>query len=797
LIFIVNRTLAFFLMAASLPVCGQIPRAEPVPEDPALRADPGRDFYMRGQNAHDAAARATDLETRKLLYERASDILARYLTDFPNHENAERAWWYLGNSYYQSGHIEDAKRCFHTLLNRYGKGVWAGLAAFTLGRDHYEKGEFAFAAPMFERFAANAARPEEAPRGYFLAADCYRRLGRDREAAANYRKVTEHPAGALYAPQSKVQLGYLATKSGKLKEALDYFEEVVAGQHTAAIRGEAALQAAITATKLDQPDLSDRYLRTIMTSEGMEAFRPDAQIALMSNYFSKGEYREVIQLYRRSTLKAEGEREAQRLMLAAQSHYRLKESEQAHTLFREVEAMLPPENDLAFRASYYRLLCSFQIEGRHMIDQVDAFLHIYRRARPKDMHVHTALMIKAETLFADGQAEAAAKVYSEIDAAIVSDNNRPGLLFKRGWCLAEAGDLQGAIRSLGEFITKYPDDERRHRALARRAKAFTEAGEPAKAIADYDRLLTDGAPADLTSFAWLESARLRRSENNFQDAVVRYKGLLQNVENLSDTLRGEANYWIGWGLVKSDAPGEAVSHLEKARELRPQTYAKHAGLLLALGYYTAQDAPKLAGEINIAIDGNYDADIPDQAMQWAGMQSYNAGDYAAAARFLERVSNPDEPRETAKGIWRFLAKARLETGDFAGALSAATNVLEVEDNAGWKADGLHDKARALFELDRADEAREATDEGLALRPPPRTTAQLRILSGELKLKGGNPAEAAAEFLTVASFSDDEELKPRALWLLEKALESKGDTAEAAKYRQQRESEFPGWKTAAP
>jgi hypothetical protein len=36
-----------------------------------------------------------------------------------------------------------------------------------------------------------------------------------------------------------------------------------------------------------------------------------------------------------------------------------------------------------------------------------------------------------------------------------------------------------------------------------------------------------GTPEDLASFAWLESARMRRDENNIPDMILRYQGLLQ------------------------------------------------------------------------------------------------------------------------------------------------------------------------------------------------------------------------------------------------------------------------------
>lgn len=788
-----KRALALIILASG-PLVAQVQRAEAV--DPALAQDPGDLWFLRGKNLYDEAHASTSQDTRMEYFQRCAQIFSQYLSEHGNHPNAEMAWWYLGNSYYQSGQIDDAKRCFATLLNRYGKGKWAAAAAYTLAADHYNKAEYAFAAPLFERFAANAAKPEESPRGYYLAGNCYRLLGRDREAAGAFNKVIEDPAGGLFAPQAKVALGHLSLRAGKLQEALARFEEVANGSYAAKVRGEAALHASLTATKLGQVELADKYLQMILRTEGMEEFRPDAQTALMGNLFSKKQYREVIEIFRRSAAKADGDKEAARLMIAGRAYMRLKQPSEALQLFRDIERLLKPEMDMAFQAAYYRLLCFFQIEGRHVPDQVDAFLQLYRKSRPEDPRIHTALMMKAETLFANKDTAGAAKVYSEINAAAVSDKNRPGLLYQRGWCLSEAGEAHGAVRSLSEFIAKYPEDSRIPSAIAKRAKAYAETGEPEKSIADFDRLTVAGTPEDLTSFAWLESARLRRSENNIADMIVRYRGLLQNVKGLTENIQAEANYWIGWGLVKNNAAKEAVPYLEKARTLRADAYRKHAGLLLTLGYWAAQDPGKLAAEINLAIVGRYEADVPDPAIRWSAQQSYNSGDYTSAAKFFGLIANPDEPRETLTEVWRFLAKSRLETGEAEGALAAVNNMLAVEEDPALKADGLLDRGRALFMLKRYDEARLAADESEKLRPQGRTSAGLRILSGDLGFQSKKLDAAGADYLNVISFHDYKDLKPLAIWKYIKVLEEQGDSAEAEKYRQQLASEFPDWKQPA-
>ena len=782
-----------FLFFLALPVYGQQPpRAGVVSED--LRADAGNDFFARGKNLFDSAQASVDLKTRRELYVRAADILSAYVNEFPNHANTEAAWWYLGSSYYQAGMLDDAKRCFSTLLNRYGQGKYAGAAAYTLAADHYNKGEYAFAAPLFERFAANAVKSADKPKGNLFAGNCYRLLGRDREAITAYNLVIADPEGELFKAQAQIEVGKLSLKAGKLQDALTLFESVANSNAVPKYRGESALFAAISATKLEKTELAEKYLHLILDSPGMEDFRPDAQTALMDNFYAKKEYRAVINLYRKSTLKAEGEKEAQRLMIAARAMMKLKQPAEATELFREVERLVKPENDLAFEASYYRLNCFFQIEGRHVIEQVDAFIQIYGKLHPADTRIHTAMLMKAETQFAENNAGEAAKTYSQIDPTLLSEANRPGFLYQRGWCLAQVGDAQGAIRSLTDFIAKYPDDKRVYPALVKRAKAYAEIGEAAKAVADFDRLTIDkAAPSDLASIAWLESARTRRKEGNIDNMVVRYKGLLEKVGDLTDNLKAEANYWIGWGMVKTNQPKEAAKYLNTARDLRPEAYAKHAGLLLTLSHFAAQDPKNLAAEIGLAIEGKYIDDVPPQAIQWAGMQAYNSSDYLDAARFLKIVAKPDEPRATPKEIWRYLAKALIETGKPEDALPALANVLEVEDNPSWKADALLDRARALYKLKRYDESRKSADEALALHPQGRTSSHLRIVSGDLHIVEGNIGQAAADYLYVINFQDDADLKPLAISKYIQVLEKQGKADDAAKYKAQLAKDFANWK----
>ena len=288
-------------------------------------------------------------QNRQDLYQRAAEIFTEYLVDFPNHPNAEMAWWYLGNSYYQSGQIEDGKRCFSTLLNRYGKGKWAAAAAYTLAADHYNKAEYAFAAPIFERYAAMPRNPKNA-RGQLLR----RKLLPAAQAAtarpsprSTMSSRTRLAACSRHRPKRRLDI----LRSGRANpdEALRALRGSRAGRNVAKVRGEAALHAALTATKLDQTGPGGPLPGAGPAHAGHGGFpggcpdRADGQPVCQKRL--QGSHRRVPGPHDQG----QGEKEASRLMVVARAYMRLKQPSEALALFREVERLLTPETHLRSR----------------------------------------------------------------------------------------------------------------------------------------------------------------------------------------------------------------------------------------------------------------------------------------------------------------------------------------------------------------------------------------------------------------------------------------------------------------
>lgn len=788
-----RRLAAILLLApASLPA-QEAPRAQPV--DPTLQRDAGQDWFQHGRNVYESAKLSSGA-TQFDLYNRSIEIFSRYLNDFPRHANAEAAWWYLGQSYYSTGRTEDAKRCFHSLLNRFGKGRYAAAAAYMLAADHFNNQQYALAATLFDKLSKIATKPTDRQRGLFYAGKSLQMLGQKTKASSYYKAAIADAEGVNpYRGKASVEYAGILADDGKLAEAMSLLEQVVNSPELQETRGAAALKAGAVAAQLGDPDRSDRYFNIILTTPGMEDFRPDAQIAMMAARFDQKRYREVVQIFNRSLGKSEGDREARRLMLAARAYMMLDRNADALPLFREVERLEPPESDHAFDATYYRLLCFFRIEGRHVLDQVEAFLTLYEKSRPRDPKIHTAMLMKAETLYDEGKNVEAAEVYREIDPAMLSEANQPGMLYKRGRCLAEANDPEAAAKSLGEFIEKYPEDEKVPLALAARGRAYAATGNIAEAMADFDKLITSTKDPQLLTLAYLEGATIAKESGQLDAMVSRYLDFIKKVPGADQPSVAKASYWAGWGMVKTNRGKEAIPHLKKARELAPDRYTKHAGLLLCLVYLAEKNASELIDEVSLAVQKDYAVELPEPLIRWTADQAFNGEDFTNAARFYNLIADGENPDLTPKEVWRFLGKSRLESGDPGGAITAIDHALRVESDSAWRADGLTDRGKALLAIKKYDDATKSVEEGLALRPEGRIGANLHMLRGDILMAEGKPEEAVRSYILPVQLMDDGDrvVKPRALLKLIEALEKSGKPADAQKYRDELQRKYPNWK----
>lgn len=765
-------------------------------QDAPLVADPARDQFEFCKHLYRQANAVRDHAGRMLAYQRLAPRLEAYIQRFPNSANTPAAMYYLGECYYQSGSIDDAKRVLSGVVNRFRKGRYVALASNRLGYDAFHNKKYAQAAVHFNRVARFADTPLERYRGRYQEASCYRFAGDTNAAIRAYTAVeTSRDAPPVYRENAKLRLGHLYMGKKNYAKAKEKFEALLLPAVEENLRIDAAFNSGLIALHEKDNKLAQGYFKTVLLSRA-DKFKARAQAALMNSLFAEEDYQGVLDTLKRGTYKGKPATEAVKYTIAGKSALRLKSYHSAIQYFALAERQIPLSEE-AFAAGYYRLLCFFNIEGVNIPRQVDGFLEIYQKRYAKTPRIHKALLMKAETLFAGGKFREAADAYNQVDSTLVGQDNVANLLYKRGWCLSESGDHNGAVRNFTDFLNGYPDDARSSRAIARRGKSYMALGDRASALKDFDLLIKRFPKDQLAALAWQSSARIKKEDKDYKNMIRRYRAMLSQFPDLPARTVANAQYWIGWGSYQLKDYAKAVAALETALKLEPSVYGFKGGMLMIYCSYSMKDKAKLKKAVDSVITLGKGDKIQNPIYRWLGVQCFNAGEMEPAERYLSLGTTAADPRQTPMSYWKMLGKARVETGKYKEALAAIKNFLDVVEEPFWKADALLDQAKAHLGMENLAEAKASAEAGLQLRPKGRVNAELRLVLGDIAYNNKDYAAAAGFYVVVVEFAGDKELRPEALFKAYQALQKKGDTEQARHYLDTLNKEFPGYLKNIP
>lgn len=757
-----------------------------------LVSDPAQDQFEFCKQLYREANNAQDLDHRVEAYQRVIPRLIAYIESYPNHPNTQAASYYLGECYYHSGSVDEGRRILHGVINRFVEGRYVALASNRLGYDAVNEKKYSQAAVHFGRVATMATTIQERYRGRYQEASCYRYAGNTDKAIQSFLVVeTSAEAPVNYRESARLKLAHLYLAKKENDKAREKFEALVEPLVESKIRVEATLNVGLLALQNKEVEKAQRCFEDVLKSSE-EKFKASAQAGLMNSMYTAKNYQGVLDTMKRGEYVGSPATEAVKYAIAGRSAYQLKSYDEAIRLFSKAESQEPMSAE-AFEASYFRLLCFYNIKGANIPMQVDAFLEIYQGQYPKHERIHKALLMKAETLFDSEKHREAASAYNQIDSEIIGSSNQANLYYKRGWCLSLSGDHNGAVRDFTSFIGRHSEDKRAADVIAMRGKSFLALGDRISALKDFDLLIQRYPEDKLAALAWQNSAKIRKEDKDYADMIRRYEALLKGFPDLSDDTTANAHYWIGWGNYQIKKFPEAIAALAEASRLNPKKYGLNSGMLIIYSAYSMKDKKRLQQEIEAMTKAGHGDKVPTSIYRWLGVQCFNAAEMGAAQQYLTKGVTLNDPRATPQAFWKMLGKACVTEGKYDEAIVATTNFLDVVEEPFWKAEALLDRAEAYLGLEDLEQAKTSAEQGLELRPKGMVNAELRMILGDIAYNSSDFAEAAAYYVVVVQlFVDDQELRSDALYKSYEALMQKGDQEEAQHYLDLLKKEFPNY-----
>ncbi|MFN0130846.1 MAG: tetratricopeptide repeat protein [Verrucomicrobiales bacterium] len=795
----------------------RVPRAEPVNEDPAppekgetiekseeseketkpstptkpAATPPRPKVPAPEQNLFDYA----NMVYGRKAYDLASTQYTQYLNTYPNGAYTQIVLYRLAESQLNQSLTLEAEATYRQLIQRFRTGDYVANAAYRLGSLAYNRKTFEAAAKHFDMAATQSRQEKIRFSAIYYKARSLSELNQPRAAYAEYEKLAKTRTNNPFWDRALIQMARADESATRPDAALSQYARLARD----GTEPELVAEALVKSARLLKDGGKTReavagFERVLeLKSDKIGPWQAIARYGLVESYYKAGEWMRVLESYAATEAVQLPEDQRPRLwLMVGDAQAKVKQHRRAIDLFQMIDQYYPasPENA---EASYRRLLSLNELRdpalpsvGTQVIARIEA-------VDPASPQIDLSRFIIAEHFFTRSVFAQAAQAYKDIRIDKLPENLRQPFLFRRGWACQASGDAAGAIASFSQWIEANPEDPQMPQALAKRGMAYKATEDWKNAQSDFDAIIEKFPTSPVAELAYEQSALVRGQRKDTAGMIATFKQLLKQFPTSRAT--AEAHFWIGSGHFELKQYTEALPDLIKARDLDTNAYEREASLRILLCHYYQSDVPNLVKAVEAErIKESPNARVPRQVYQYLGLKFYEQEDMPLVDKYLSLSSTPGKPEETDYRVWLTLSEARLANSHWDGAVAAADNFLLRSDlPPPQRAKGMLNKARALYALKRSPEATPVINEALRLQPEARVQAHLRLLLGDIALRDGDPAHAAAIYVVPSQMFDDEEITPLALSKTIHALEKAGKTKEAEEYRVDLKKRFPDFR----
>ncbi len=725
-----------------------------------------------------ALDRGNHLYSRKM-YDLAIPEYELFLISSTNSPSRDAALFRVAECHRMAGNSSAARSAYEKLLFEFKAGEFAAAGAYRLGEIHFAEKHFEPAFLQFDLASSGVGDPEVRLSAAYFAARSLDALKKDDMAEERYRAVLAASGTNPYHDNAGIALAALQLRNGKKTSALSTLANLIETTSSPDVGNSAALQAGALAKELGIVDKALQFYDRVAQRGGDEKSRSEAFLAALRLRYETNDADGIIGAGEGIENRVPVESRAEALQILASSYRKAGKENLAVGIYDRLAKEFP---EMASNPDtrYQRLLSLYATKDKGFVSAVDEFLKIAKN--PK--HIASASLLKAETLFLQGDYAGAAAAYGTIvENAAFTPEQQKASLYKWAWCLAESGDQSGAIRAYTSFVEKNPQDKLAATAILQRGLAKQKTGDFDSSLSDFELVVKAYPFSKEVEIAILQIALTYGQKKNYSEMSNAFRLLLQKFPNTAAA--AQAKFWLGWAAFEQKDYKAAVAQLDSARTLDPAAYRDRAALRILLSHFQLKDLSSTAREAEQCKPEL----IPPELRVWLAQGMFESKDFIKAEKHLAPLVAI--PASMPVDGWILLAETQMALNKMAEAGTSVDQYLSMTEDPDARARGLLLKARAALGLNKVAEARLAADEALQLQPEGRLNSEARYVVGEIFFKESDFDSAARSFMAVAVLTEDPDITPRALKKAAEAYRLSGKDAEADKALKEVGERFPG------
>lgn len=756
-------------------------------------------LFPSGKHKEEARFKIAEVYYFQKNYDVAAMELDNFIRDFPSSKNRARALYHTGESHYSIGtrattmmedraiRLSTAEAAYRAVLQTTKTGPYAAYAAFRLGCFAYnaaaqDSSKYAQAIRHFGVAAAQAPkeRPEIRFASLFFKGQSAKFSGSNKEAAAAFEEVVKTPENNIYYEKAMRFLAEMDVEAGRKGAALDKFVILAKEAKLPDNRADAMVNAGMLLSDSGKVDDAMDYYEQALKVPGATISQSRARGELIFASYRLKDWQKAVDLWRGMSAdlnQMDDGRRAQLLLVVASCYSALNQQVRAVEVYNILEAGLPNSPE-ALEGGYKRLVCMLKLNDPRVTDEAKNYIEHWRELQADSAFLDKAWIVRAVYYYNRGVWQPAAESYAKVRENKLEPERLANYYYQRGFAESSQG-LPEAVSTLNTFISKYPDDERMPSALLQRGIAEWKAEDLPSALKDFETVRDKYPKSDSAESASYHAAKIKGRKEDYPGMVADFQKLLKTFPETK--VAAEANYWIGFGYFTVQKYAECLEPLRKARIMDSKAHYADATFLLISALAQLQEIDPLMVEVDGYLKGTQEKKIDPTILSWLGMTVFrDRHDYAAAARYLSQVVNRDTPSATHADLWRALGESYLESRNPELALLPLENFLASGAPPMELARGHLLKARSYYALNRLEEATKSAEAGLSIDKETLVSAQLRLVLGDVAMASKRYTEAASSYGLVMGYWEDPTVTPLAMEKYISACEASGDAANRAK-----------------
>ncbi len=762
-----------------------------VAQNGALESNPANDRYTRIHNFYSAAVATTDRRTSEQYYGRCIPLIEDFLRVYPSHKNAQAVTYYLGEANFKIGEMDRANVVYKKVVDKYKKGPFVAASAYRLARNKYSESKFEEAAVYFGLTANNAKDKADRNKSMYFQAQCLTRAGKFKEAMPVYGSVAAANGHNPYREPAAMTYAKLLLQDEQYDKALQICESLLVPSQDEDTKAEAAYYAGVATSNLKDEKKALRFFRMSLNSNSQK-LKGRAQTGVMGILYANKDYEGVLKETNSGRYPMIPKYKAKQGLMVGNCYFMKKKYASAISYLIDVETN-DKGSEIAFEAGYKKLLCYYNIKNDQIADKVDRFLANYAVGRGKHRFIHQAILMKAESLFAQQSYKESAKAYTAINSNLIDEKYLQELMFKRGYSLAKVENHAGAANAFTAYVDKYPESKNVNDAYLLRASAYVSLDDKGRALRDYDHVIKTAPKTKNAAIALQRSAKIQMIKEKYEDMAKRCETLLKNFPDLTPKTKAYTHFLAGRGQFKAKKYEEGLEHFDKSLKLDATAFPQQIGMYRVVGYFTLRDVKGTTKALEQAEEAGIRKKIPLNVYRWLGGEYYNIEEFKKSSEYLRKGVERGKPEATPLSIWRILSKAQLKAELYQDAYLTLTILLDLEEDKPKKVDALLDKAKVESALGKTGDSKATAEAALEMNPTGRTQAELLKVVGDFYYLIGETKEAANRYVLLVDDAEDLEFHPQVLDRLSRCLEKLGDASESSKYLNQLKKGYPRYK----